>query len=152
KQLVALTSAEAGARVAQQPILTQYSAALSAIARERPLILILEDLHWVDSASSGLLFHLSRELSHSRMLILGTYRPDELAVRRGETQHPLADSLSELKREHGDIWLDLGELAAADGRRFVDAYLDSQPNRLGPTFREALFKQTGGHALFTVEL
>ena len=146
------TSAEAGAKVEQQPILAQYSAALSAIARQRPLVLILEDLHWVDSASSGLLFHLSREAAHSRMLILGTYRPDEVAVSRGEMAHPLAEMLSELKRRHGDIWLDLGELAEADGRRFVEAYLDTQPNRLGPAFREALFNRTGGHALFTVEL
>src|SRR4029079_19382719 len=66
--------------------------------------------------------------------------------------HPLAEMLSELKRQHGDIWLDLGELAEADGRRFVEAYLNTQPNRLGPDFREALFARTGGHALFTVEL
>ncbi|MFL5803639.1 MAG: AAA family ATPase, partial [Roseiflexaceae bacterium] len=151
-RLVALASAEAGAKVEQQRIFAQYSAALSAIARERPLLLILEDLHWVDSASSGLLFHLSREAAHSRMLIVGTYRPDELAVSRGEMQHPLAGILSELKRWHGDIWLDLGELAEAEGRRFVEAYLDTQPNRLGAGFRETLFGRTGGHALFTVEL
>jgi predicted ATPase len=152
RELVARESAEAGARVAQQPILAQYSATLNAIARERPLVLILEDLHWVDAASSGLLVHLSREAAHSRMLIVGTYRPDEVAVSRGETHHPLVETLSELKRQHGDIWLDLGELAEADGRRFVDAYLDIQPNRLGPVFREAVFERTGGHALFTVEL
>src|SRR5262245_25924815 len=151
-RLVALESAEASARVAQQPIVTQYSAALSAIASERPLILILEDLHWVDAASSDLLFHLCREVSRSRMLILGTYRPDEVALSRGEVVHPLVGILSELKRQHGDIWLDLGELAEADGRHFVEAYLDTQPNRLGPAFREALFNRTGGHPLFTVEL
>ena len=151
-RLGALTNADAGAKVEQQHIFAQYSAALSAIASQRPLVLILEDLHWVDSASSGLLFHLSREAAHSRMLIVGTYRPDEVAVSRGEIVHPMADILSELKRWHGDIWLDLGELAPAEGRRFVEAYLDTQPNRLGPAFREALFERTGGHALFTVEL
>jgi len=152
RALVARESAEAGARVAQQPILAQYSAALSAIVRERPLVLILEDLHWVDSASSDLLLHLSHAASHSRMLILGTYRPDEVAVGRGELAHPLAELLSELKRRHGDIWLDLGEQAEADGRRFVEAYLDTQPNQFSPAFRAALFERTGGHALFTVEL
>src|SRR6185436_8169128 len=91
RELVARESAEAGARVAQQPILAQYSATLNAIARERPLLLILEDLHWVDSASSGLLVHLSREAAHSRMLIVGTYRPDELTVSRGEMAHPLSE-------------------------------------------------------------
>jgi len=151
-QLGALTSADAGAKLEQQRIFAQYTAALTAIARQRPLLLFLEDLHWVDSASSGLLFHLSREAGRSRMLIVGTYRPDEVALSRGEIPHPLADILSELKRWHGDIWLDLGELAPAEGRRFVEAYLDTQPNRLGPEFREALFRRTGGHALFTVEL
>jgi predicted ATPase len=152
RELAALANADASAKVAQQPIVTQYSAVLSAIASERPLVLILEDLHWVDSASSGLLVHLSREVAHNRMLILGTYRPDEVAVSRGAMAHPLAETVSELKRRHGDIWLDLGELAEVDGRRFVDAYLDTQPNRLGSAFRAALFARTGGHALFTVEL
>src|SRR5262245_31804873 len=151
-RLVALTSAETSAGVAQQPILAQYTAVLNAITSQRLLLLILEDLHWVDSASTGLLLHLSREAAHRRLLILGTYRPDEVALSRGEVVHPLAEMLSELKRRHGDIWLDLGELAEADGRRFVEAYLDTQPNRLGPAFREALFTRTRGHALFTVEL
>jgi predicted ATPase/transcriptional regulator with XRE-family HTH domain len=152
KQLATLTSADAGVKLEQPRIFAQYTAALAAIARQRPLLLILEDLHWVDSASSSLLFYLSREVSRSRILIVGTYRPDELALSRGEFQHPLAGILSELKRRHGDIWLDLGDLAPAEGRRFVEAYLDTQPNRLGPAFREALFQRTGGHALFTVEL
>jgi predicted ATPase len=152
KQLAALTSADASTMLEQQRIFVQYTAALAAIARQRPLLLILEDLHWVDSASSGLLFYLSREVGRSRILMVGTYRPDELALSRGEIEHPLAGILSELKRRHGDIWLDLGELAPAEGRRFVEAYLDTQPNRLGPGFREALFQRTGGHALFTVEL
>ncbi|HMN28004.1 MAG TPA: AAA family ATPase, partial [Caldilineaceae bacterium] len=151
-RLEALTSADAGAKLEQQRIFAQYTAALTAIANQRPLLLILEDLHWIDSASSGLLFHLSRAAGQSRMLIVGTYRPDELALGRAEMQHPLADILSELKRWHGDIWLDLGELAPAEGRRFVEAYLDTQPNRLGQVFREVLFRRTGGHALFTVEL
>src|SRR4029078_10667718 len=102
----------------------------------------LEDLHWVDAASSDLLFHLSREAAHSRMLIIGTYRPDEVAVSPAELAHPLAEMLSELKRQHGDIWLDLGELAEAEGRHFVEAYLDTQPNRLGPDFRDAVFART----------
>ena len=42
-------------------------------------------------------------------------------------------------------------LDQADGREFVEAYLDTEPNRLGARFRDALYAQTGGHALFTVE-
>jgi tetratricopeptide (TPR) repeat protein len=67
-------------------------------------------------------------------------------------RHPLLSITTELKRQHGDIWLDLSDLSAGEGRHFVDAYLDTQPNRLGEIFRAAFFRHTEGHALFTVEL
>ncbi|MGD2077856.1 MAG: AAA family ATPase, partial [Chloroflexota bacterium] len=157
--LTSLTAGSPEAGLDQKRIFAQYSAVLKAVAAQRPLLLIVEDLHWVDAASTGLLFHLSREIGESRILVVGTYRPEEIVFNRGATssmgqaaQHPLAAIVGELKRQHGHIWLDLGDLAAAEGRGFVDAYLDAQPNVLGEAFREALFQRTGGHALFTVEL
>lgn len=152
KQLMTIAGHPLGAGLEQRQILAQYTVLLKAIAAQRPLMLILEDLHWVDASSNALLFHLSREVSNDRILIVGSYRPDEVALSRGEVRHPLADILGELKRRHGDIWLDLGELAPTEEQRFVDAYLDTEPNRLGRAFREALFRHTEGHALFTVEL
>jgi hypothetical protein len=56
KQLVALTNTDMGAKLVQQRIFAQYTAALNAIASQRPLLLILEDLHWLDSASSACCF------------------------------------------------------------------------------------------------
>ncbi len=152
KQLTVLVVKANRDRLEQPRLFTQYTAALKTIAAHRPLLLILEDLQWVDTSSSALLFHLSREVGASRILIVGTYRPEEVTLSWGEEWHPLADIVRELKRQHGDIWLDLGAMAPVEGRQFVEAYLDTQPNRLGLAFREALFQRTGGHALFTVEL
>jgi predicted ATPase len=157
-RLAALVAEGQPPNLEQKRLLSQYTALLKAIARQRPLLLIIEDLHWVDASSGDLLFHLSREIGDSRILMVGAYRPEEVPLSQpragadhGE-RHPLADLVSELKRRHGDIWLDLGELAPLEGRRFVEAYLDTQPNRLDQVFREELFRHTGGHALFTVEL
>jgi len=136
----------------QKHIFAQYTAFLKAITAKRPLLLILEDLNWSDPSSSGLLFHLSRQLAGSRILIIGTYRPDELALSWREDRHPLAGIISELKRQRGNIWFDLGDVPWVEGRDFIDAYLDVHPNRFSESFREQLFRQTGGHALFTVEL
>src|SRR5262245_34639407 len=152
KRLMTMTAYAPSPGLEQKQILAQYTALLKIVAAQRPLLLILEDLHWVDASSNALLFHLSREVGNNRILIAGSYRPDEVALNRGEVRHPLADIMGELKRRHGDIWLDLGDLAPAEGQQFVEAYLDTQPNRLGQTFREALFQHTQGHALFTVEL
>ncbi|MCB0211700.1 MAG: AAA family ATPase [Anaerolineae bacterium] len=152
KSLTTLTTSETSSGLEQQRIFSQFTALLKAIAAQRPILLIIEDLHWVDTASSGLLFHLSRQIAESHILIIGTYRPEEVPLSWTDDRHPLAGIVSEIKRQHGDIWLDLGDLTAIEGRQFVDAYLDTQPNKLDNAFREALFRHTDGYALFTVEL
>jgi tetratricopeptide (TPR) repeat protein len=85
-------------------------------------------------------------------LLVAAYRPEDVAHEREGKPHPLPEVLSEFKRQFGDVGLDLDRSAAGEGRRFVDALLDAEPNRLGEAFRQALFQRTEGHALFTVEL
>jgi predicted ATPase len=56
KQLQTLIARDQSARLEQKQILAQYTALLKTIAAERPLLLIVEDLHWVDTSSNDLLF------------------------------------------------------------------------------------------------
>ena len=140
--------------VEQSHLFQQITHVLRTVAGEQPLLLILDDLQWADAASIGLLFHLGRRLADadSRVLIACAYRPEEVALGRTGERHPLAKPLSEFKRAFGDVWVDLGPAEAAEGRSFVDALLDAEPNRLAEGFRDGLFHRTGGHPLFTVEL
>jgi predicted ATPase len=138
--------------ITQQQMFEQYTNVLRSLAAQRPLLLILDDLQWADAASISLLFHLGRRVAGSRILLVGTYRPDDVALGRGGERHPLELAVNELRRYGGDIWVDLDRTTEDEGRQFVDALLDSAPNRLGPEFRAALYQQTGGHPLFTVEL
>jgi DNA-binding SARP family transcriptional activator len=130
----------------------QVVALLRAIAAERPLLLILEDLHWADAASVDLLAFLSGALQASHVLLLGTYRPEGLLPAGDGEPHPLAAVLGELRRFHGDIAISLDEMIREERHAFVDELLDSEPNHLDEHFRQALFAHTRGHALFTVEL
>ncbi|HYY07265.1 MAG TPA: AAA family ATPase, partial [Actinomycetota bacterium] len=66
---------------------------LERAARARPLLLVLEDLHWADDSTIMLLEHLAADLRDMPVLILGTYRDDEV----GPT-HPLARALGQLTR------------------------------------------------------
>lgn len=136
----------------QEKIFQQYADVLQALAREHTLVLILDDLQWADGASLNLLFYLARQLKTSRVLLLGTYRPDDVALGRDGERHPLEPILNELKRYFGEIVIDLGAAQAAEGRAFVDALVDAEPNRLDETFRSELFARTEGQPLFTVEL
>jgi hypothetical protein len=104
------------------------------------------------TASTGLLFHLGRRLEGAPILIVGAYRPVEVALGRGGERHPLEKVLSEFKCTYGDVWLDLAEVEEREPNRFVDALLETGPNCLGEDFRRVLAEHTGGHPLFTVEL
>jgi len=146
------TAVPSATTLEQGRIFEQYTNVMKALAAKLPLMLVLDDLQWADTSSIGLLFHLSRRIGDSRILLVGAYRPDEVALGRGGEPHPLEPVLNELKRYFGDIWVDLGQAAEAEGRQFVDAYLDTEPNQLGHDFRRALFHHTGGHPLFTIEL
>ncbi|MFN2138036.1 MAG: ATP-binding protein [Candidatus Promineifilaceae bacterium] len=131
----------------------QVTEVLLAVAHSHPLILVLDDLHWIDAVSASLLFHLGRHLAGSRLLIIGTYRPEEVdwaAYEMGELRrHPLLPTVNGLQRQHGEIQIDLDR---ANGRAFIEAYIDSEPNRLDKRFRDSLFERTGGNPLATVEL
>ena len=115
------------------------------------MLLIIDDLQWADTASLSLLFHLGRRLQGSRVLLLAAYRPDEVDLRRGGERHPLQKLVAEFRRTYGDMCLDLDQVEET-GRAFMDAFLDSEPNRLGEGFRNVLFQHTAGHPLFTIEL
>jgi hypothetical protein len=70
------------------------TAFLVAATRIRPLVLVLDDLHWSDKPSLLLLAHLARRVRQSRLVIIGTYRDVEL-----ERSHPLAEAMAALRRE-----------------------------------------------------
>jgi predicted ATPase/DNA-binding SARP family transcriptional activator len=164
KELVARHAADTGlAKVKQTDFFEQYVRVVQLLSAQQPLLLVLDDLHWADAGSVGLLFHLGRRLRGSRILVAGIFRPAEVAPGRlptaPQSEHPwslqererntLQSLFHEFQLQFGDIVVDLGR---AEGRLFVDAVLDSEPNRFGPEFRDALHGHTGGHALFTIEI
>ena len=138
--------------IQQSQLFEQFTNVLRSVADQRPLLILLDDLQWADSASISLLFHLSRRIDSARILILGTYRDEEVALGRDGERHPLEKVVAELRHSHGDILLELEEQRADEGRQFIDELLDTEPNDLGSGFRDALYERTGGHPLFSIEL
>jgi DNA-binding CsgD family transcriptional regulator len=66
---------------------------LVRLGDDRPALIVFEDLHWADASTRELLSFLARNLDGSRVLVVGTYRPDDVHRR-----HPLAPVLAELGR------------------------------------------------------
>jgi len=101
----------------QDAIFRSALAYLAALTAGQPLALLLDDLHWADPASLDLLRLLARQLVGRPLLLLATYRADELTRR-----HPLARLLPLLVREARAQRLDLRPLDEVGLRALVAHY------------------------------
>src|SRR5258708_35153241 len=86
-----------------------------AAARDRPIVIVLDDLHWADEPSLLLLRFAARELASSGLLILGTYRDVELG-----RHHPLARVLGEISGIEGSGRIPLRGLGAGAGEGYLE--------------------------------
>jgi class 3 adenylate cyclase/tetratricopeptide (TPR) repeat protein len=91
-----------------------------AASRERPLLLVLDDLHWADRPSLLLLEFLARELGKARVLILAAYREPA----RGD---PLALSLGDLIRQPITERIVLGGLTERQAARYIELASGVEP-------------------------
>jgi predicted Ser/Thr protein kinase/tetratricopeptide (TPR) repeat protein len=118
---------------------------LAAASRARPLLLVLDDLHWADKPTLLLLRHIVRASDPAALCIAGTYRDSELA-----RTHPLAEMLADLRREPiGVTRLALRGLDEPQVQglvRSVTGY--DAPETLG----RAVFDSTGGNPFFVGEM
>ena len=162
KRLRSRQSQDSSSNQHQDSLFNEISTTLNALARQRPLLLVLDDLHWIDPYSAALLGRLPRRLKESPILIIGSYRPEELFQQqisndqRGAIQHPiqhpLQEVLSESMRQFGSIRIDLDHYGPGEELGFVNALLDVSENTFSQAFREHLASLTEGHPLFMVEL
>ena len=136
-------------RLQQAALFDQFTQVLVTLARNHPLVIILDDLQWIDPGSVNLLFHLGRQLGGNKVLLLGAYRSEEVSLGREGEPHPLEGVVQELSAMYGEIQVDLMQ---SEGLDFVTALLDSEPNALDPEFHNLLYQRTSGHPLFTIEL
>src|SRR5690606_38448371 len=117
---------------------------LDRLATERPLVLILDDLHWADRSTRDLLAFLVRQARAARVLLVGVYRSDEL--HRG---HPLRALLAELERVRGVERLDLGRLDR-DGTAEIltELYADEPTQQV----IDGIYERTQGNPFFIEQL
>ena len=78
---------------------TAVTKELLYLSSVNPVILVLEDIHWADSASLALLHYISRAIVNEKILILVTFRSEELGRDAERHLHPLAETLNLMGRE-----------------------------------------------------
>ena len=118
---------------------------LATAARDQGLLLILEDVHWADTATRELLDHLSRRLTSMRALLLLTYRTDEL-----DRRHPLAPVLQSWRRSGTAELITLAPLDRGQIAEIISAILDGE--QVEPEFGELMYAHTEGNPFVLEEM
>ena len=126
------------------------SLGLTRQAQARPLLLVIEDLQWVDPSTMALLHYVARNTRKSRVLILCTYRPEDVVAREGAPPHPFSEAMQLMGREDLFQELNLRRLS----RESVDRLLTSifRKSDFSGEFKDKLHKETEGNPLFIIEL
>ena len=104
-------------------MLRELAEALEVLTAARPLVLVLEDLHWSDRATLEWLAYVVRRRDPARLLILGTYRPVDVIVHA----HPLRPLLAELRQHPQYAELVLDYLSAAATAAYLRQRCGAQP-------------------------
>jgi DNA-binding winged helix-turn-helix (wHTH) protein/predicted ATPase len=127
-------------------MLREMAEAIEALTADHTLVLALEDLHWSDVSTLDLIVRLARRREPARFLLLGTYRPLEVAL----TNHPLNSVTQELQAHALCNELALDSLSDAA----VATYLSERfaPNELPEGLASLIRERTGGNPLFMINV
>ncbi len=117
---------------------------LEHFARESPVILVIEDLHWADEATLTVLRFLLRAVASGPIMIVLSYRSDD--VHRG---HPLRVFLTEVERGRRAKRLELRRLTRAQVRKQAQSILGRTPDF---DLVESVFERSEGVPFFVEEL
>jgi class 3 adenylate cyclase len=125
-------------------LLDAVSQFLIALSRKAPLVLVLDDLHWADRGTVGLLNHVAHIVNANPMLLIGAYRDAEV-----DRMHPLARALATVRRLPNFEILPLKGLQSGDVVELLGIIADQDAP---DTLVQTLSKETEGNPLFIREV
>jgi predicted ATPase/DNA-binding CsgD family transcriptional regulator len=130
--------------LAQTRLYGQLLGLLGRLGRQAPLILVVEDLQWVDRSTRELIGFLARTLDSARVLLIATVRTDAI-----HSRHPLTPLLAEIGRLPRVEQLTLERFTRAEHDEQVVALLGHRPST---DLLAQTYARSEGNAFFTEEL
>ena len=118
------------------------------ISTKKPVLLVLEDIHWADSASLALLHYISRFISSERILVLATFRSEGLSFDLERQPSTLVATLRTMNREDLYSEIKLPNLSQLEVGMLAESMLGGV---IQNSFLEKLSAESQGNPLFVVE-
>ncbi len=134
----------------RERVAREMADALEAMTSPHPLVLVLEDLHWSDPSTMDLVSLLAHRRSSARLMLIGTYRPVDLALR----DHPLRLLRRDLLLRGQFTEMPLRLLSLAGIREYLGqrTKLGSTSSKVLGCLSRAIHAQTEGSPLFLVHV
>ncbi|MGH9274977.1 MAG: ATP-binding protein, partial [Acidimicrobiales bacterium] len=120
---------------------------LAALSEQAPVVLFLDDLHWADAGTSSLLRSLATGTEPARLLILGTFRGDEL-----QSDHPMGQAVAAFRRVPSVTRAELSTLSATDIADLLEGWTGADGGDAATRLADELMAETGGNAFFVTEV
>lgn len=121
-------------------------------SRQKPMAILLDDIHWMDGVSLELMETLGKTIEESRVVIVGTYRPEEMSKERTKAggAPSLSKTLSLLKPMRGAVDLMLKRLTKEQvGEMLGSILVEGDP---GTEFVDFVFRHGEGNPFYTEEI
>ena len=142
--LPGLGEADSSGDATQSRVFEALLTLLDGLAQDAPAVLVIEDLHWADSSTRSFIGFLARSVCSERLLVVGTYRSDELHRR-----HPLRPLLAELA---SDPYMRLIELPRFSPEELEEQLQGILADRPDPELVERVYSRSEGNALYAEEI
>ena len=137
-------SLDSSPELARGRLFEQVLATIGELSAEGAVVLAIEDLHWADRSTRDLLSFLIRAARDQALLLICTYRSDELHPR-----HPLRPFLAEHKRLASVEMIELAAFTPAELEAQLEGILGAEP---APALARRLFERSEGNAFYAEEL
>ena len=135
--------------VNREELLQTINRLIERVAAERPLILFVDDLQWADEDTLSLFHFTSRWIRRAKVLLVGTYRPEDLSLPGDESSRLLPRVSQEMNREGLVRQISLERLRGEHLVPMVGSLFAGA--EFGEDFYQVLFAETEGNPLFVLE-
>ncbi len=133
-----------GAELQEGGLLEHLLGVVERLGADVPLLFVIEDLHWADRSTRDLIVFLARNLRDTKVMLVGTYRSDDLHRR-----HPLRAVLAELERGGTVLRIDLQRFTRAEVRDQLTSILGSPA---AADLVDAVYERSEGNPFFAEEI
>ena len=139
-----LGSGHSAGDATQSRVFEALLALLESLGEDAPVVLVVDDLHWADSSTRSFIGFLASTVCTERLLLVGTYRSDELHRR-----HPLRPLLAELASDQYSRLIELPRFTHEELAEQLEGILAGEPEA---DLVERIYSRSEGNALFAEEI